>query len=98
MFHKYRSGHWSTSTAACATWARASSSLSVVAPDRADQESIKRLRRRRTRRGFASSLFAGKAKLRLPRAVSVDNFEVALSNMLRVKGGTGNDLSGDRER
>jgi hypothetical protein len=42
-------------------------------------------------------LLAGKAKLRLPRAVSSDDVPVALSNTLRVEGRTGNDLSGDRE-
>ena len=45
-----------------------------------------------------TSLPAGKAKLGLPRAVSLNNVPVALSNALRVKGRTGNDLSGDRKR
>jgi hypothetical protein len=45
-----------------------------------------------------TSLLAGKAKLWLPRAVSLDNVPVALSNTPRVKGSTGDDLPGDRER
>jgi hypothetical protein len=43
-------------------------------------------------------LRTGKAKLRLPRAVSLDNIPMPFSDTLRVKSSAANDLSGPRER
>ena len=45
----------------------------------------------------ARALFAGRAKLRLPGTVGMDDLPIAFCDVLGIEGGAGNDLAGNRQ-